>query len=93
MKFLMAFASFSMICLIVAIIAYVIVTNRIIKDQDKQIAKLNTEVFRLQAKLHRATCRKAPEVIPEVIEIHDRTIDPENVPDFSKDWKGGAGND
>lgn len=78
------FAIAMLFVLIACVYAYAHITNGIIKDQDKQIAKLNTEVFRLQAKLHRATRRKAP----EVIEIHDRTVDPENIPDFSKDWKG-----
>ena len=80
------FAIAMLFVLIACVFAYVRITNNIIKDQDKQIARLNTEVFRLQAKLHRSNRRKAP----EVIEIHDRTVDPENVPDFSKDWKGGA---
>lgn len=80
------FAIAMLFMLIACVFAYANITNNIIKEQDKQIARLNTEVFRLQAKLHRATRRKAP----EVIEIHDRTVDPENVPDFSKDWKGGA---
>lgn len=78
------FAIAMLFVLIACVCAYAHITNGIIKDQDKQIARLNTEVFRLQAKLHRANRRKAP----EVIEIHDKTVDPENVPDFSKDWKG-----
>lgn len=78
------FAIAMLFVLIACVYAYAHITNNIIKEQDKQIARLNTEVFRLQAKLHRATRGKAP----KVIEIHDRTVDPENVPDFSKDWKG-----
>ena len=78
MEFLMAFASVSMICLIVAILAYVIVTNRIIKDQEKQIAKLTTEKFRLQAAIHKESRRK----VQQIIEIRDDRIDPENVPTF-----------
>lgn len=76
-----------MICIFVCLgllvgffIAYSVTTKSIIQDQEKQIARQNTEIlrlqFKLQAKLHRATCRKAP----EVIEIHDNTVDPENVP-------------
>lgn len=61
-------------------IAYSVTTKSIIQDQEKQIARQNTEILRLQAKLHRATCRKAP----EVIEIHDKTVDPENVPDCGR---------
>lgn len=70
------------VILIACVIAYTHKTNSIIKDQEKQIARQRTEIFRLQAKLHRATCRKAP----EVIEIHDSTVDPENVPDFGEEW-------
>lgn len=76
------FAIAMLFVLIACVYAYTHITNNIIREQDKQIAKLNTEVFRLQAKLHKATRRKAP----EVIEIHDKTVDPENVPDFDKEW-------
>jgi hypothetical protein len=68
--------------LIACVYAYAHITNGIIKDQDKQIARLNTEVFRLQAKLHRANRRETP----KVIDIRDKTVDPENVPDFKKIW-------
>lgn len=72
--------------LFLIIVACVIVfthkTNSIIKDQEKQIARQRTEIFRLQAKLHKANFRKAS----EVIDIHDRSVDPENVPDFGEEW-------
>lgn len=76
------FAIAMLFVLIACVYAYAHITNNIIKDQDKQIARLNTEIFRLQAKLHRATRGKTP----KVIEINDKTVDPENVPDFGKEW-------
>lgn len=82
MDFVFTFALVSLVILIACIIAYSYYTNSIIKDQEKQIARQQTEIFRLQAKLHRANFRKAS----EVIEIHDSTVDPENVPDFGKEW-------
>lgn len=76
------FAIAMLFVLIACVYAYAHITNNIIREQDKQIAKLRTENFRLLAKLHRANFRKAS----KVIEIHDSTIDPENVPDFNKEW-------
>ena len=60
---------------IVAFIGYKITTDSIIRDQEKQIAKLRTETFRLQAKL-----RNRPNV--KTIEIYDHSIEPENIPTF-----------
>ena len=82
MDFVFTFALVSLVILIACIIAYRYYTNSIIKDQEKQIARQQTEIFRLQAKLHRANFRKAS----KVIDIHDRTVDPENVPDFGEEW-------
>ena len=82
MDFVFTFALVSLVILIACIFAYRYYTNSIIKDQEKEIARLNTEIFRLQAKLHRANFRNAS----KVIEIHDDRIDPENVPDFNKEW-------
>lgn len=82
MDFIYIFALISLVALIISLIGYIHNTNGVIRIQEKQIAKLRTENFRLQAKLHRANFRKAS----EVIEIHDSTVDPENVPDFGKEW-------
>ena len=83
MDFVFTFALVSLVILIACIIAYSYYTNSIIKDQEKQIAKLHTEVFRLQAKADRNKKRKPA---PQVIEIHDDRVDPNNVPNFEKDW-------
>ena len=61
--------------LIAAFIGYKIITDSIIKDQEKQIAKLRTENFRLQAKLE-----NRPKV--KTVEIYDHTIEPGNIPEF-----------
>lgn len=82
MDFMMAFAVVALFILIVCLVAYAHNTNSIIETQEKQIARLRTENLRLLAKLHRANFRNAS----EVIEIHDSTVDPENVPDFGKEW-------
>jgi len=82
MDFVFTFASTALVFLIATIIAYVHNSNSIIRKQEKQIARQQTEIFRLQAKLHRANFRNAS----KVIDIHDRSVDPENVPDFDKDW-------
>lgn len=82
MDFIVTVMEVLFVILIACVIVYTHKTNSIIKDQEKQIARQNTEIFRLQAKLHRATCRKSP----EVIEIHDDRVDPDNVPNFEKDW-------
>ena len=66
----------TMICfalLAVSFIGYKVMTDSIIKDQEKEIAKLRTENFRLQAKLkNRSNVR--------VVEIHDNRISEENIP-------------
>lgn len=82
MDFVFTFALVSLVILIACIFAYRYYTNSIIKDQEKQIARQQTEIFRLQAKLHRANFMKAS----KVIDIHDRSVDPENVPDFDEEW-------
>ena len=61
--------------LMVCVAIYVYITNGIIKDQDKKIAKLRTDNFRLQAKLRNKSNVR-------IVEIHDNRIAPENVPDF-----------
>lgn len=80
MDYLFTFAVVMLVVLIGCILAYSHITNSIIRDQEKQIAKLNTEVFRLQAKLKRAQERRN---MPAVVEIHDSRIDPKNIPNFN----------
>lgn len=74
MDFIMTFACVALFILIAAIVAYAKNSNTIIKIQEKQIARLNTEIHRLKAELDREA--------PQVIEIHDNTIDPRNIPDY-----------
>lgn len=74
MDFLFIFEIIALVILIACIIAYSHYTNSIIKDQEKKIAKLQTENFRLQAKLRNKV---------RVVEIHDDRIDPENIPEFN----------
>lgn len=83
MDFVFTFASTALVFLIATIIAYVHNSNSIIRKQEKQIARQQTEIFRLQAKVDRYVKRRPS---PQVIEIHDDRIDPENVPDFNKEW-------
>ena len=61
--------------LIASFVGYKVMTDSIIKDQEKQIAKLRTENFRLQAKLD-----NRPKV--KTIEIYDHTVEPGNIPEF-----------
>lgn len=44
-------------CLLISFICYTATTNRIIKDQDKEIASLKTEVRRLKVRLNRKGAR------------------------------------
>lgn len=76
MDFVMTFAAVVLVALIVCLIAYIHNVNSIIKTQEKQIAKLRTDNFRLQAAIkNRSDVR--------VVEIHDSRIDPENIPSFN----------
>ena len=79
MDFIYIFAFISLVALIISLIGYIHNTNGVIRIQEKQIAKLRTENFRLQAALRNKNNVR-------VIEIHDDSIKPENVPDFKKDW-------
>ena len=83
MDFVMTFGAVALVGLIACMIAYVHNTNSIIRIQEKQIARQQTEIFRLQAKVDRYVKRRPSS---QVIEIHDDRIDPENVPDFNKEW-------
>lgn len=62
--------------LIAAFVGYSVTTSSIIRDQEKQIAKLRTDNFRLQAALQRR--QKV-----QVVEIHDSRIDEQNIPEFN----------
>ena len=77
MDFVFTFALVSLVILIACIFAYRYYTNSIIKDQEKEIAKLRTENFRLQSALKRNV---------RTVRIYDDSIEPENVPNFEKDW-------
>lgn len=81
MDFVFAFASTALVFLIATIIAYVHNSNSIIRKQEKQIARQQTEIFRLQAKVDQYVKRRPA---PQVIEIHDERIDPENIPTFGE---------
>ena len=73
MDILMALATIFFALLIVSFVGYAYMTNAIIRDQEREIAKLRTENFRLQAKLkNRSNVR--------VVEIHDNRISEENIP-------------
>ena len=75
MDLLMSFAIGVFVVLVICFTCYCYMTNSIIKDQEKEIAKLRTETMRLQAKLKNKGSAK-------VIEIHDHRISEENVPTF-----------
>ena len=75
MDFVYIFALISLAALIISLVGYIHNTNGVIRIQEKQIAKLRTENFRLQAALRNKNNVR-------VIEIHDDSIDPENVPTF-----------
>ena len=78
MEYIMTFAVICLVVLVLSIIAYTYTTNRIIKDQDKEIMKLNTDNYRLRTELHKANKSKKT----QVIEIHDSRIAEENIPTF-----------
>lgn len=76
MDFVMTFAIVALAILIVCLVAYIYNTNSIIRTQEKQIARLRTENFRL-----RAVIKNKSNV--RVVEIHDSRIDPENIPNYN----------
>lgn len=76
MSFVITLIMVLFVLLVACIIGYVFNTNSIIKDQEKQIARLSTEKIRLQAALNKVSNT-------QVIEIHDSTVNPENVPDYN----------
>lgn len=75
MTILMTLAAICLATVIVAFVGYAVTTNSVIRDQEKEIAKLRTDNFRLQAKLKNRSDVK-------VVEIHDHRINEENVPVF-----------
>lgn len=84
MDFIYIFAFISLVALIISLIGYIHNTNGVIRIQEKQIAKLRTENFRLQAKLAGRQRVQRIESGPQIIEIHDDRIDPENIPTFGE---------
>lgn len=79
MDFIFTLAVVSLVGLIFCIVVYAHINNSIIRDQEKQVARLRTENMRLKAALHKAQRRQAT----QVIEIHDGRIDPDNIPEFN----------
>ena len=79
MDFIFTFALVSLVVLIACLIAYAHNTNSIIRIQEKQIARLRTENFRLQAALSN---RRNGTARVQVVEIHDNRIDEQNIPEF-----------
>ena len=79
MDFIFTFAVVSLVVLIACIIAYIHNSNRIIRIQEKQLARLQTDNFRLRSELDKKDMTRT-------IEIHDHRISEDNIPDFEQDW-------
>lgn len=77
MKTILALMLISVIGIVVCFIGYHIITKKIIREQEKEIAKLKAENSKLRGFIHNTTVK-----VPRVIEIHDHRIAPENVPTF-----------
>ena len=76
MDFIMMSIFVTLGLLIICFACYAVMTNSVIKDQEKQIAKLRTENFRMAAAMkHRQRVK--------VVEIHDSRIDEKNIPEFN----------
>ena len=75
MDFLMILAVILCTLLAASFVGYVCMTNSFIKDQEKRIIKLTAENRKLRNLIH-----KEVKPAPQVIEIHDHTVEPENVP-------------
>lgn len=72
------------VILIACVIVYTHKTNSIIKDQEKQIARQNTEIFRLQAKINKLHAKAdKEEPASQIIRIYDSRIDPDNIPNYN----------
>ena len=76
MNFIIISIFVTLAVLIAAFIGYSVTTGSIIRDQEKQIAKLRTENHRLQAALRGKEYTK-------IIEIRDTRIDEQNIPEFN----------
>jgi len=76
------FMAMGFLFLMIFVIAYTIVTNRIIKDQDKEIAKLDNELRKAEAIIRKYSRRKEYKTATQIIEIHDNRIDEKNIPEF-----------
>lgn len=61
-------------CLLVGMIGYSTITDSIIKDQRREIARLRTENKRLEAALHGMACAKVMRVYREPINQPECTI-------------------
>lgn len=75
MDFLMILAVILCVLLAASFVGYVCMTNSFIKDQEKRMIKLTAENRKLRNLIH-----KEAKPAPQVIEIHDHTVEPENVP-------------
>lgn len=76
MEFIMACIFVSIAALIAFFVGYAITTNDVIRTQEKQIARLRTDNFRLQAALKKKSNTR-------IVEIHDSRVDEENIPEFN----------
>ena len=77
MDLLMTLAVIVFLLLVVFFVGYAHMTNSIIRDQEKEIAKLKAENSKLRGFIHNTTIK-----VPRVIEIHDHRINEENIPTF-----------
>ena len=68
--------------LMIFVAAYTMITNRIIKDQDKEIARLNKELRKAGKLICEYSRKKVYKPAPQIVEIHDHRIDEKNIPIF-----------
>lgn len=74
---------FMVVCftlLTIFVTAYTIITNRIIKDQDKEIARLNKDLRKAEKLICEYSRKKVYKSAPQIIEIYDHRIDGKNIP-------------
>lgn len=79
MVFLMMSIFAALAVLIICFVCYACLTNSVIKDQEKQIARLKRDNMRLKSLCH----KKSREKIAQIIEIHDSRVDEANIPEFN----------
>lgn len=77
MEILMTLAAIFLCLVIVSFIGYAYMTNSIIKEQEKENARLKAENRKLRKLIHNEV-----KSTPKVIEIHDHRIDEKNIPTF-----------